>query len=103
MTDEKGSLEQRTQNQVPSKLSGNCPVCKEDTTFNYQGHVTSLRRTKSLEIYNCEKCEGTFTLNGLTDKYGTKFEPEDLIDAHSAKKSLLNSLKKTLIRAIYSI
>ena len=56
MTDEKGSLEQRTQNanaqKLPEKLSAYCEICKEERIFNYFS-TQHNPFGKDILMYNC--------------------------------------------------
>jgi len=106
MTEEKGNLEQRTQTandeKIPKQLSGKCPGCKkEDAIFYYKGQQNS-RIAPPQYLYNCRKCEHTFTLNSLINKHGATYKQTDMIDPRSIKPSLLESAKKSLIKLLYS-
>ena len=93
----------REDGKIPRKLSGPCPNCKEPSVFTYLGRITSSKLAVVVDNYNCNGCQSTFDLRDLIGKYGEIYEPEDLINPHTVRKSLWSRAKKLIIKGIYSI
>jgi len=82
---------------VPSKLSGYCPVCYTDTTFDYAG-MQETRKEEPMKLYHCTNCTATFEHNHLIRDYEATFEQADLIDPREFKESQARAFEKAKIK-----
>ena len=98
------NIEQKTQNEdiqkVPSKFSGNCPVCKTDAVFNYRG-LQKSRIAKPIAVYICGNCTDIFRLDKLINDYHATFKESDLINSSDFKEPQSIQEVKAAIQEIY--
>jgi len=57
---------------------GNCPKCKEETKFNYEGSnyiedYIGKYTPEQMALYTCVECKGTYTLKTIKKKGASKW------------------------------